>query len=354
MEKVHRVVLVGLGATGVAIGRSLRERSDCRLVGAVDIDPGLAGRDLGAILDGSDIGVRVEDAVHGVVPADAAVIATSSSLESIEPAVTPLLEAGINVVSICEELSYPHSTHPALAARLDRVARRNGVSLLGTGCNPGMVMDTIPLLLSGLTQRVDRVEIQRAADMSRYGAILAKFGLGLTTEEFTAAAEAGRVTGHVGFAQSVGALAAGLGWQLDAIEIDPVQPEFLAPVSRHGRHIEVRAGTVAAVRHAARGRIGARSVIDLAIYFGFFQRGDPVQRGDRCRIIGSDQELELVTAGGYESFLSTVSVVGNTVTAVVDAEPGLRTMAELTVGAIASKGGRLAGSAAGRVSTAAR
>lgn len=343
MADTHRIALVGVGATGAAIGQSLRRRSDCTLVGAVDIDPARLGRDLGELLGGDPLGVTVGADAASLPGTDVAVVATSSHLETLEPTVVPLLRAGINVVSICEELGHPHQTHPAVTDRLDRVARENGVTILGTGCNPGLIMDTLPLLLSGLTQSVRSVEIRRTADMSRYGALVAKFGLGLTTEEFAGAQAAGSVTGHIGFEQAIGAVAAGLGWELDEIVVDPVRPAFIAPEAREGAHARIGPGTVTAVLHAARGSIGGTPVIDVAIHFGFFAEGDPVERGDTCRLTGEEQVLEVVAERGYESFLSTVAMAANVATAVVDAEPGLRTMAELPVSAIASKGSRRPG-----------
>lgn len=342
----QRVMLVGLGATGVAIGQALAQREDCELVAAIDIDPARRGRDLGEVLGGPAIGVPVVadlDAISATV-AGVAVVATTSLLAALEPTVVPLLERGINVVSICEELGYPWVSHPAIADRLDRVAKANGVSILGTGCNPGFLMDTLPLLLSGLTQRVDRVEIRRTADMSGYGAILRKFGLGETIDAFDEAQAMGRVVGHIGFEQAAAALATGLGWELDEIVVDPVRPAFVAPRTRRGVHVEVPAGTVAAVVHSARGYFDGRCLIDLTIHFGIFQPGDPVDPGDRWRIHGEEQLIEVAAEGGFDSFLSTVSVASNVATSLVGAAPGLRTMADLGALGIASKGARRSGS----------
>ena len=336
-----RVVLVGLGATGLAIGASLSRRTDCDLVGAVDPRQDLAGQDLGLVLGVGPLGVLVAPTDEGFPDAEVAVVATSSRLESVATTVTPLLERGINVLSICEELASPRLSHPALARMLDEVARRNDVTLLGTGANPGMVMDTLPLLLSVLTTEVGRVVIRRTADMSRYGAILSKFGLGLTPAEFTAAREAGGVIGHVGFEQTIAALAGGLGWTLDEIAVDDVAPALLAETARRGAHRTLETGTIAAVKHAARGCVNGATVIDLEINFGFFKQADGFPNGDSCRIEGADQVIEVRSETGFESFLSTVSAAANVMTAVVAAKPGLRTMAELAVSDIASKGSRL-------------
>jgi 2,4-diaminopentanoate dehydrogenase len=146
--------------------------------------------------------------------------------------------------------------------------------------------------------------------------------------------------GHIGFEQSIGALAAGLGWGLDEIEVDPVRPAFNAPAERRGAHSTVAKGTVAAVVHSARGRCAGEVVVDLAIHFGFFAEDDPVESGDACRIEGDDQVVEVVSTRGFDSFRSTVAIASNVVNAVVEAPPGLRTMADLAVGTLACKGVR--------------
>jgi 2,4-diaminopentanoate dehydrogenase len=201
-----------------------------------------------------------------------------------------------------------------------------------------MIMDTLPLLLSSLTEQVRSVRICRTADMSRYGAILSKFGLGLTQPQFDAAVDAGTVIGHVGFEQTVSALAAGLGWTLDEIAVDPVRPSIFASERREGEHCRIEPGSVAAVLHAARGMLRNETVIELAINFGIFTDNDPVEPGDVCTIEGAEQVIEVAAKRGYESFLSTVAVAANVVTAIVDAEPGVLSMSDLPVRALACKG----------------
>ena len=193
MNQPIRVVLVGLGAVGTEIGRSLALRSDCEVVAAVDSASGKAGVALAELIPAVRGDIVVADSVADLPEADVAVVATTSWLDAIEPTLVELASRHYNVVSICEELSYPLTSHPQIVARLHKVAVDNDVSILGTGCNPGMIMDTLPLALSSLTQQVLAVSISRAADMSRYGAILGKFGLGLTEAEFARQRDAGVV-----------------------------------------------------------------------------------------------------------------------------------------------------------------
>ena len=339
MTERLRVAVVGLGATGLAIVEALVGRTDCELVGAADVRPDLAGARLDALVAGAQ-SVEVVASTDALPRTDVAVVATSSWLAGIEPVLVALLERGSNVVSICEELRDPELAHPEIVARLDAVATEHGVSVLGTGCNPGMLMDTLPLVLSGLTTAVERVSVRRTADMSRYGAILQKFGLGLTTDEFDVRREAGDVMGHVGFDQSIAALARGLEWTLDRIEVDAVERDLVTDADRKGEHVTVPAGTVASVVHRARGVRGGAPVVELETRFGIFQPDDDIARGDTLTIVGREQTIEVHAPGGYESFLSTVAMAANAVSAVAEAEPGFRTLLDLPVAALASKGAR--------------
>lgn len=334
-----RVAVVGLGATGLAIAEALVGRTDCELVGAVDVRPDLTGTRLDVLVDGAPP-VEVVASTDALPRTDVAVVATSSWLAGIEPVLVGLLERGTNVVSICEELRDPALAHPEIVERLDAVASEHGVSVLGTGCNPGMLMDTLPLVLSGLTTAVERVSVRRTADMSRYGAILQKFGLGLTPDEFDVRRQAGDVMGHVGFDQSIAALARGLEWSLDGIEVDAVERDLLADADRKGEHLTVAAGTVASVVHRARGVRAGETVVELETRFGIFEPDDDVAPGDTLTIVGREQTIEVNAPGGYESFLSTVAMAANAVTAAAEAAPGFRTLLDLPVAALASKGAR--------------
>ncbi len=337
-----RVAIIGLGATGRAIACALLRRTDVTVVGACDHGPTTVGADLGAVLGVGSVGVTVVSDLESLPPADLAVVATTSDLNHVAQTLIPLLKRSYNVMSICEELAYPWMSHPELATRLHETALANGVSVLGTGANPGILMDTLPLLLAALTQRVESVTIRRRTSMSRYGAILPKFGLGLTADEFSTARDAGKVLGHHGFEQAIAALSSGLGWRLDAIEVDPVIPAIISATTRVGDHVTIHPGQIASVTHAARGLRHGKSVIDLEIMFGFFDAGDAVTVGDDYVIVGDDQVLELSAATGFESMLSTVAAAANTAVSVVAAESGLLSMGDLPVRALTSKGHLLA------------
>ncbi|MGN6161914.1 MAG: hypothetical protein ACTHOG_09470 [Marmoricola sp.] len=296
----------------------------------MDPAPGLGGTELASIIPGTASGARVASAIADAGNADIAFVATTSFIHQVEPIINTLLDRGMNVVSICEELGFGFFDHEPVARRLDERARGAGLTVLGTGCNPGILLDTLPLLLSSLTLDVTRVTMRRTAEMSGYGAILSKFGFGLTPGQFAAERDAGHVIGHVGFRESVAALADGLGWNLDAIVVDDPQPVLLTERARRARHATLEPGTIAVIRHAARGVIDRKVVIQAAIDFGIFEPGDPFREGGSWRLESSAQTFEF-TASQIDSYASTVAVAANVIPRVLDARPGLLTMADIPV-----------------------
>ncbi|KAA1427839.1 hypothetical protein F0U47_10475 [Nocardioides antri] len=93
--------------------------------------------------------------------------------------------------------------------------------------------------------------------------------------------------------------------------------------------------------HRARGVLAGEPVIELATRFGIFEADDDVEPGDSLTIVGREQTIEVNAPAGYESFLSTVAMAANAVSPVAAAEPGFRTVLDLPVAALASKGSRM-------------
>ena len=343
MDKT-RVALVGCGATGLQIGRSLVGRSDAELVAAVDTDPAKAGRPLGELLGADAVEPPVRADLEGLTAddVDVAVVTVCSTVASVTPVLERLATAGIDVISLCEELAYPWFDDPSGAARLHRHAERHRTSILATGCNPGFLMDTLPIVVSASMQAVDRVSIERTTDLSPYGPLLGKFGFGLSPEEYAARRGSGEVVGHIGFRQSIAHLAHALGLELEAIEVDAPEPIVVAAAERQGAILRVPAGTVAAVRHTARGIVAGEAAISCLANFGFLAPEDGLARGDRWRFEGGGRTIELACTTGFDSWETTIAVLVNLIGALGCAPSGLLTMSDFPVGALAAKGGRLA------------
>jgi 4-hydroxy-tetrahydrodipicolinate reductase len=322
-----RVVHYGLGPIGIGVARLAAERPNLQAVGAIDVSPELAGRRLG---DATGVAGTAGDPT---ISADAAEVlaqarggvvihCTGSSLERVLPQLMAAVQAGCHVVSTCEELSFPWLSQPELARQLDAAARANGVAVLGTGVNPGFAMDYLPLVLSGVARRVDAVTVHRVQDAGvRRLPLQRKVGAGMTPAEFRQKADAHEL-GHVGLRESAQAVAAALGWPLTRLDetIEPVIAERPTP-SGLG---EIAPGGVTGLRQTAIGHLDGRVVISLTLEMAV---GLPDMRDD-IRIAG-DPELRMVIPGGLHGDVATAAIVVNAIGRIVEAEPGLRVMADL-------------------------
>ena len=320
------VIQYGLGPIGTGCARLVCAREGLKLVGAVDVDPAKVGRDVGEVIGLPALGVPVSsclrDALEGM-PASVAVHSTSSSLKTVQSQIEECMACGLNVVSTCEELAYPAAQHPEVGERLNSLACAHGVTVLGTGINPGYAMDALALFLSGVCERVDHVSVHRVVDASKRRLPLQrKIGAGVSVEEFNALVTAGKVR-HVGLVESVAMLAAGLGWALNRIDelIEPV-------VAEHEVRTETQtipAGRVTGVHQVGRGYIGDNEVIVLDLHMALGAENP----GDYVKITGPREVT--MTIEGIHGDSATAAVVVNTVPRVVAAGPGLLTMKDIAI-----------------------
>jgi 4-hydroxy-tetrahydrodipicolinate reductase len=320
-----RILHVGLGPLGRRIQSDLAVRGPGRTVAAVDVDPELAGKPLAELAPGAPADVRVLaslDEVDDWESIDAAILTTSSDLRKCAPTLTALAERGVSTVSTCEELLWPTLRHPQLARELDVVARTNGASLLGTGVNPGYLMDALPVFLSAAALEVRSVRIERVQDATpRRVPFQRKIGAGLDEQQFAARKADGSLR-HVGLGESLHFVAGCLGWEVERWE------ETLEPVLAT-RRLECALGTIepgvaAGVRQVARGWVGGRELLTLEFVAAIGQ-ADP---HDRVQL-ESDPPLDLVLQGGVHGDKATSAMTLNCVGPLLDAPVGLVTMAQI-------------------------
>lgn len=320
-----KVVQMGLGPIGNKVTQYLLERDSIEIVGAIDTDPGKAGQDIGILAGLEPIGVKVTANLSQVLSngkVDVVVLTTTSSLSKTYEQLITLIPYGVNVVSSCEELSYPWLTHPELAAQLDKLAKENNVAVLGTGVNPGFLMDFLPIAMTGICRSVRKVHVERTQDASfRRIPFQKKIGAGLTVDQFEQKVQEGTLR-HVGLTESIHMIAARIGWKLDKTEdiITPILAE--KPVTCESMSIE--AGKVLGVQQIGRGFAGGAEVITLAF------RAAIGEAGSRDRILVEGvPAIDTCIEGGVNGDVATCAILVNAVQAVAKARAGLRTMADI-------------------------
>ena len=322
-----RVIQYGLGYVGRAIARHVVEREGIELVGGVDTDPAAVGRDIGdAIGLGHPLGRAVSAGLAEALqdtPADVALHATASHFDSFKPQIMETLEAGLDIVSTAEELSFPWLTHPREAAEIDSVAKRADRTVLGTGINPGYVMDSLPLSLTAVCQRVDHIAVTRVIDASaRRKPFQAKIGLGMSVEDFETQMAAGRF-GHVGLLESMNMVFHTLGRELGRYETS-VEP-LVAERSLETDFFQVQPGQVRGLRQVAAGHENGGEFVSLTFIAGL----DVEDEGDIIQITGKP-DLE-VKVKGTNGDIATIAIVVNAIRRVREAGPGLVTMRDLPI-----------------------
>ncbi len=321
-----RVLLVGLGPIGAAIGRQLAARKGFQIVGAVDIDPQKIGKDAGDVMElGRKLRVKVTEDIGKTIRAskpDVAVLCTSSSLKTVVPQFEEVLKRRVPIVTTTEEAAYPTPRNQRLMKRIDAAARKAKVAVLGTGVNPGFTMDALPIALTALCERVDSVEVRRVQDARiRRLSFQQKIGAGLTREQFDKGVREGTLR-HVGFSESIQMIGDALGWTLDRIT-DSIEPKMAEePVA--SELLAVDPGYVAGIIQDGVGFVKGQACITLHLeaYLGAPESYDSV-------LIEGSPRIHSTIAGGVHGDIATASMAVNSIPAVLAAAPGLRTMRDI-------------------------
>ena len=327
MEKIN-VILYGCGVMGRNVAEALCDKKSFEIVGALDIDPELLGKDLGDIFDSPrKLGVIIESDADSLFPranAQAVILTTTSHLKSVLPQVTLCAKAGLNVISTCEELSYPWKRSPQLALEIDAVAKANGVTVVGTGINPGYLMDSLPLTLTAPCLKVDTIKVTRMMNSARRRIpFQTKVGTSMTPEEFKTKIDEGTITGHVGLLESINMIAAGLGWELErAIELPPEPVITPKPVDTGLGTVEP--GNVIGLKSVAFAEIAGKKVITLE----FFAYAGIEEEYDEVVIEGIPKIHEKII-GGVHGDIGTVAMTINTIPKAVEASAGIKLMKDI-------------------------
>jgi len=327
MEQI-KVIIYGCGVMGRKITEALLNKKSFSIVGALDIAPELVDKDLGTILDSPrNLGININDDPDDVlanVDAQAVILTTTSHLKNVFPQIAQCVKAGLNVISTCEELSYPWIREPDLAQEIHNLAEDNGVTVVGTGINPGFLMDTLPLILTAPCLEVNAIKVTRMMDSSkRRLPFQKKIGTGLSQEAFRNKIDNKMITGHVGLLESINMIAAGMGWNLDEAVEFPPEPVIAERKTDTGLG-KVNPGDVIGLVSIAHGIKESKKVIILE----FNANAGVDEEYDEIVIDGVPNIHERII-GGIQGDIGTVAVTINTIPRAVTSRAGLIVMKDL-------------------------
>lgn len=309
-----KVMQVGLGPIGQMISKILITKSGVNIVSAVDINPSLQGQTLGELLHLPNLDTAITNHfdladLNGDV--DVAVVTTSSDANVVTEQIEPLVRRGISVITTCEELSHAWNTQPALANRLDKLAKKHHCAILGTGINPGFLMDFLPSTLTALTDRVDSITVNRIQNArARRLPFQQKIGYGLKIDEFQTLADQGSLR-HVGLVESVYYIAEKLNWKLSNVT------ESIKPI-----HDDT---TALGIKQIAQGTVDDQVKITLC-----FVAAVDIDKPEDTIIISGSPDIELSFKTPIQGDRATTNVTVNAIPCLLNASPGLKSMSDLT------------------------
>ncbi|HLR20746.1 MAG TPA: 2,4-diaminopentanoate dehydrogenase [Tissierellaceae bacterium] len=332
-EKI-KVVIWGLGSMGKGIAEMLLDKKGVEISGAVVRGPkiGKSMYELTGIERGNKkdiIAGSFEDVIiEGV--ADLVIICTDSFVKDSFDKVRYCLEQKINVISTAEEMAYPKAQEPELSKELDNIARENDVTILGTGINPGLIMDLLVIALTGASIDVESIEAKRINNLSPFGpAVMSGQGVGITVDEFNKRVEDNRLDGHVGFPESINMIADALGWKLDD-EIALSREPIVSSVYRKAPNAEVKEGNVAGCNMKGYGYVNKNLKIKMLHPQQVEPQLEGGKTGDYIRIKGNP-DISMSITPEVPGGVGTIAMAVNMIPHVINAHPGLKTMIDLPV-----------------------
>ncbi len=327
MKKKINAIQFGLGPIGQLCAKTILQKHSDRidLVGAVDIDPSKVGKDLGELLEIEKTGIMVENDIKKILKkhkVDVVFHTTTSFMSDVKEQLVELIKMKLNIVSSTEELFFPWFRNGQIANEINDLAKRYKVRVLGTGVNPGFVMDVLPAVLTQVCTNVKKVRVERVVNASKRRLPLQlKIGAGLKVSDFKAKKATGKF-GHIGLVESLQFLAYILGIQLDEARED-LKP-IVTKKTIKTQYLIVQKGKVAGIHHTAIGIKDGNEVItlDLKMYVGDHKDYDAVY-------IDGEPPIKMKILSGVFGDIATVGSLINCAYLIFNSKPGLLTMADI-------------------------
>lgn len=332
MENV-KVIIWGLGAMGSGMADMILKKKGVDIVGAVG-----RGEKIGKSMydyiktekgEKPDVIIGSPEDVIKERCADVVLCCTDSHTKKAFDRLKFVLERKINVVSSAEEMAYPKAQSPKEAGELNEIAKKNGVSIIGTGINPGLIMDLLVITMTGCCEEVEHIISRRVNSLSPFGpVVMEEQGIGITKEEFLTGVKNNTLAGHVGFKESIGMIGEAMGWDVEKItqSMEPIMTD----VDRKSPYGFAKAGNVCGCSMKANGYVEG----EIKIEMDHPQQIEPeqvgIQTGDYVIIKGTP-DIHLANTPEVPGGIGTIAMCVNMIPNIINARPGLHTMITLPV-----------------------
>ena len=320
-----KIIQIGLGPLGCKIAKMIDERKGIETVAAIDINPNLVGKDFGEHCETTSNNILISNDLQKEVERtqpDIAVLTTVSDMKRISSQLKGIIQLGLPIVSTCEELSFPWNEAPQIAQIIDDLAKKHNVAILGTGVNPGFLMDSFPTFLTAVCQDVSQIKINRFQDAQfRRIPFQQKIGAGLSLSNFEKKKQAGTLR-HVGLTESMQMIAMRMGWKLDKTE-DILTP-VIAKSTTTTATMTIPEGNAVGVRQIGRGYVKGEVKIELT-----FQAAVGEKESFEEIFITGNPNIHSRIAGGINGDVATGAITINAIPRVLEASSGLKTMMDI-------------------------
>jgi len=329
-----KVAIWGFGAMGRGIASMLLKKTGVEISGVLNRTKEIGNEihDVLGIKRTAHPAIKITNKIEDVIfkkSCDVVVLCTDSFTKEAYDKIKLCLENKLNVISTAEEFAYPQAQQPKLAEELDKIAKANGVTALGTGINPGFILDYLIIALTGTCESVDSIVAKRINDLSPFGtAVMHEQGVGITQNEYNTRTKDGTLAGHVGFPESINMVADAIGWKIDKLE--ETKEAIVSNTHRKTPYAVVEPGNVAGIRQQGYGYVGK----DLKIHMDHPQQILPetenVHTGDYINIKGVPN-ISMAITPEIPGGIGTISMSVNMIPFVINADAGVVTMLDLPV-----------------------
>jgi 2,4-diaminopentanoate dehydrogenase len=333
MQKI-KVIIWGFGAMGRGMAKMLLMKKGVEITGICDLNPAYKDQNFLDILEvkSDHPVVKIDtniDQVLGKQAADVVLLCTDSFVKGAFDKIKKVVSHKMNCISTAEEMAYPYANESELASQIDHIAKAFGVTVLGTGINPGFIMDLLVVALTGTMVDVEHIEAKRINSLSPFGpAVMHEQGVGISLGEYHKRIMDQSLAGHVGFKESVTMIADALGVKLD--EFKQQMEPIVTTVDRKSPYGEAKAGTLAGINMTGQGLVDGSVFIDMYHPQQIEPEMEGTQTGDYINLKGTPN-IHMSITPEVNGGIGTIAMCVNMIPHVINAKPGLKTMIDLPV-----------------------